>query len=155
MALTDHESFLGKRTGPGEWEYLQRVAERYDEPGSFATLYAYEWTGKMYPGPGHKCVYFPRRGVPLVSRDDVPEGSELVQRVQELGGFSSPHHIGWTGADEPGHDDQGQPALGDLLLPRLLRARRSSAWRARRATRADGRRDVAARPPLWLHRLVR
>lgn len=109
VALTDHESFLGKRTGPGEWEYLQRVAERYDEPGSFATLYAYEWTGKMYPGPGHKCVYFPRRGLPLVSRDDVPEGHELVERIKALGGFASPHHIGWTGADEPGHDDQGQP----------------------------------------------
>jgi hypothetical protein len=109
VALTDHEAFLGKRTGPGEWEYLQRVAELYDAPGAFATLYAYEWTGKMFPGPGHKCVYYPRRGVPIVSRDDVPEGRALVERVRALGGFASPHHIGWTGADEPGHDDQGQP----------------------------------------------
>jgi hypothetical protein len=109
VALTDHESFLGKRTSPGEWEYLQRVAERHDEPGRFATLYAYEWTGKAYPGPGHKCVYYPRRGVPIVSRDDVPEGRRLVQAVRALGGFASPHHIGWTGADEPGHDDDGQP----------------------------------------------
>jgi hypothetical protein len=109
VALTDHEAFLGKRTGPGEWEYLQRVAELYDAPGAFATLYAYEWTGKMFPGPGHKCVYYPRRGVPIVSRDDVPEGRALVERVRALGGFASPHHIGWTGADEAGHDDQGQP----------------------------------------------
>ncbi len=109
VALTDHESFLGKRTGPGEWEYLQRVAEAHDAPDEFATLYAYEWTGKAYPGPGHKCVYFPVRGVPIVSRDDVPEGGALVQRVRELGGFASPHHIGWTGSDEPGHDDGGQP----------------------------------------------
>jgi hypothetical protein len=109
VALTDHESFLGKRTGPGEWEYLQRVAEHYDAPGAFATLYAYEWTGKMYPGPGHKCVYFPTRGFPIVSRDDVPEGKALVARIRELGGFASPHHIGWTGADEAGHDDLGQP----------------------------------------------
>jgi hypothetical protein len=109
VALTDHESFLGKRTGPGEWEYLQQVAERYDEPGVFATLYAYEWTGKAFPGPGHKCVYYPRRGVPIVSRDDVPEGRRLVEAVGALGGFASPHHIGWTGADEPGHDDRGQP----------------------------------------------
>jgi len=109
VALTDHESFLGKRTGPGEWEYLQRVADAHDAPHAFATLYAYEWTGKAYPGPGHKCVYFPVRGVPIVSRDDVPEGAALVKRVRELGGFASPHHIGWTGADEPGHDDEGQP----------------------------------------------
>lgn len=109
VALTDHESFLGKRTGPGEWEYLQRVAEHHDAPGQFATLYAYEWTGKAYPGPGHKCVYFPTRGFPIVSRDDVPEGKALVERVHALGGFASPHHIGWTGADEAGHDDVGQP----------------------------------------------
>lgn len=109
VALTDHESFLGKRTGPGEWEYLQRVAERHDAPNEFATLYAYEWTGKAFPGPGHKCVYFPVRGMPIVSRDDVPEGASLVQRVRKLGGFASPHHIGWTGADEAGHDDLGQP----------------------------------------------
>jgi hypothetical protein len=109
VALTDHEAFLGKRTGPGEWEYLQRVADRFDEPRAFAALYAYEWTGKAYPGPGHKCVYYPTRGLPIVSRDDVPEGRELVARVRELGGFASPHHIGWTGADEAGHDDLGQP----------------------------------------------
>ncbi len=109
VALTDHESFLGKRTGPGEWEYLQRIAEHHNAPHAFATLYAYEWTGKAFPGPGHKCVYFPVRGVPIVSRDDVPEGGALVKRVRELGGFASPHHIGWTGADEAGHDDLGQP----------------------------------------------
>jgi hypothetical protein len=109
VALTDHESFLGKRTGPGEWRYLQAVADRYDAPGRFATLVAYEWTGKMHPGPGHKCVYFPTSGYPLVSRDDVPEGGALVQRIRELGGFASPHHIGWTGCDEAGHDPEGQP----------------------------------------------
>jgi hypothetical protein len=109
VALTDHEAFLGKRTSPGEWEYLQSVADRFDEPRVFSALYAYEWTGKMFPGPGHKCVYYPRRGLPIISRDDVPEGRELVARVRELGGFASPHHIGWTGADEAGHDDFGQP----------------------------------------------
>jgi len=109
VALTDHEAFLGKRTGPGEWEYLQGVADQYDAPGSFVTLLAYEWTGKMFPGPGHKCVYYPKRGLPIVSRDEVPEGRALVARVRELGGFAAPHHIGWTGADEPGHDDDGQP----------------------------------------------
>ncbi len=109
VALTDHESFLGKRTGPGEWAYLQDVADRFDEPGAFTTLIAYEWTGKMYPGPGHKCVYLPRRGLPLVSRDDLPEGGDLVRAVRELGGIASPHHIGWTGCDEPGHDPEGQP----------------------------------------------
>ena len=109
VALTDHESFLGKRTGPGEWEYLQRVADGFDAPGRFAALLAYEWTGRRYPGPGHKCVYVPARGTPIVSRDDVPEGRALVQAIKAQGGIASPHHVGWTGCDEDGHDPVGQP----------------------------------------------
>ena len=108
VALTDHESFLGKRTGPGEWAYLMDVADAFEAPGEFATLLAYEWTGKRHPGPGHKCVYWPRRG-PLVSRDDVPEGRALVRAVAARGGIASPHHVGWTGADVPGHAEDGQP----------------------------------------------
>ncbi len=108
-ALTDHESFLGKRIGPGEWAYLSAVADRYDEPGRFATLIAYEWTGRMYPGPGHKVVYLPRSGTGITSRDDVPEGVDLVSRVRELGGFAVPHHVGWTGADAAAHDPSVQP----------------------------------------------
>lgn len=109
VALTDHESFLGKRTGPGEWEYLKAVADRFDSPGRFATLLAYEWTGKMYPGPGHKCVYVPRRDSPLISRDEVPSGKDFVRLAAEHGMLASPHHIGWTGCDEEGHDPVGQP----------------------------------------------
>jgi hypothetical protein len=108
-ALTDHESFLGKRIGPGEWAYLQSVTEKHDEPGQFATIIAYEWTGKMYPGPGHKCVYLPGPGFPIVSRDRVPRGRDLVQEIMAQGAFTGPHHIGWTGADAPGHDPVGQP----------------------------------------------
>ncbi|MFW2388884.1 MAG: CehA/McbA family metallohydrolase [Polyangiales bacterium] len=108
-ALTDHESFLGKRIGPGEWAYLQAVAEHHDEPGEFATIIAYEWTGKSYPGPGHKCIYLPGPGFPIISRDQVPEGRDIVQQISAQGAFTGPHHIGWTGADVPGHDPVGQP----------------------------------------------
>lgn len=108
-ALTDHESFLGKRIGPGEWAYLQAVAERHNEPGEFATIVAYEWTGRAHPGPGHKCIYLPGPGFPIVSRDDVPHGRDLVQQISAQGAFTGPHHIGWTGADVPGHDPVGQP----------------------------------------------
>ncbi|MGB8225119.1 MAG: CehA/McbA family metallohydrolase, partial [Polyangiales bacterium] len=108
-ALTDHESFLGKRIGPGEWAYLQAVTERHDDPGEFATIVAYEWTGKAYPGPGHKCIYLPGPGYPIISRDDVPVGRDIVQRIRAQGAFTGPHHIGWTGADVPGHDPLGQP----------------------------------------------
>lgn len=108
-ALTDHESFIGKRIGPGEWAHLARVANAHDAPGEFATLIAYEWTGRRYPGPGHKVVYLPPEGGPIVGRDEVPEGAELVRRVKALGGFAVPHHVGWTGADEDAHDPEGQP----------------------------------------------
>lgn len=108
-ALTDHESFLGKRIGPGEWAYLQAVAERHNAPGEFATIVAYEWTGKAYPGPGHKCVYLPGPGFPIVSRDQVPEGKDLVEQIRAQGAVTGPHHIGWTGADAPGHEPVGQP----------------------------------------------
>ena len=108
-ALTDHESFIGKRIGAGEWAYLCAVAEAHDEPGAFATLLAYEWTGRMYPGPGHKVVYLPPEGGPVVSKDDVKDGAELVRRVKAFGGFAVPHHVGWTGANEEAHDPEGQP----------------------------------------------
>jgi hypothetical protein len=108
-ALTDHESFLGKRLGPGEWAYLEAVTERHDDPGEFATIVAYEWTGKAYPGPGHKCIYLPGSGFPIISRDDVPSGRDVVEQISAQGAFTGPHHIGWTGADVPGHDPVGQP----------------------------------------------
>lgn len=109
VALTDHESFLGKRTGPGEWAYLQQVVDRHHAPGRFVALHAYEWTAKMHPGPGHKCVYLPRAGMPLVSRDDVPEGPAITRAVRAMGALCAPHHIGWTGCDEAGHDEEAQP----------------------------------------------
>lgn len=108
-ALTDHESFLGKRIGPGEWSYLESVAQRHDDPGHFATLVAYEWTGRRHPGPGHKVVYLPGPGRSIVSRDRVADGRALVEAVKEQGGFAVPHHVGWTGADEEAHDPIGQP----------------------------------------------
>jgi hypothetical protein len=110
-ALTDHESFIGKRVGPGEWAYLSAVADRHDEPGAFATLIAYEWTGRMHPGPGHKVVYLPPSGGRIVSRDDVPEGHALLAAVKAQGGFAVPHHVGWTGADEAAHDPEAQPVF--------------------------------------------
>lgn len=108
VALTDHESFLGKRTGPSEWEYLKDVANGYDDPGTFATLLAYEWTSKRHPGPGHKCVYVPDKA-PIVSRDDYPEGGAFITEARRRGFFAAPHHIGWTGCDEEGHAPDIQP----------------------------------------------
>ncbi|MCC7542678.1 MAG: DUF3604 domain-containing protein [Deltaproteobacteria bacterium] len=110
-ALTDHESFLGKRIGPGEQAFLEAVAESHHEPGRFSTLFAYEWTAKMFPGPGHKVIYLPRAGLPIVSRDgaETSTGVGLLREVRRLGGFAVPHHTGWTGADLESHNPQDQP----------------------------------------------
>jgi hypothetical protein len=108
-ALSDHESFLGKRVSPGEWSVLTAAAERHDEPGRFATLLAYEWTGKMFPGPGHKVVYVRDAATPIVSRDDEPTGEGLAARLRGTGAIAVPHHVGWTGADEAAHDPEIQP----------------------------------------------
>jgi hypothetical protein len=108
-ALSDHESFLGKRIGPGEWSYLQAVAVAHDAPGQFSTLFAYEWTGRAHPGPGHKVVYSERPGTPVVSRDAEPTGQGLLAKLRSHGAIAVPHHVGWTGADEAAHDPDLQP----------------------------------------------
>lgn len=108
-ALTDHESFLGKRIGPGEWAYLQDITEQHNAPGEFATLFAYEWTAPMHPGPGHKVVYVPEKGRPIYSRDDFKDGLALIPKVRAVNGLAVPHHIGWTGADAQAHDEHVQP----------------------------------------------
>ncbi|MCS6797890.1 MAG: CehA/McbA family metallohydrolase [Myxococcota bacterium] len=108
-ALSDHESFLGKRIGPSEQALIERAALDHDEPGRFATLFAYEYTGRAHPGPGHKVVYAPEPGLPIASRDAYPEGRALLERLRALGAIAVPHHVGWTGADAEAHDPILQP----------------------------------------------
>lgn len=108
-ALSDHESFLGKRVSPGEWRVLTSAASEADAPGEFATLFAYEWTGRAFPGPGHKVVYVPDASHAIVSRDAEPTGEGLAARLRGTGAIAVPHHVGWTGADEAAHDPEIQP----------------------------------------------
>jgi hypothetical protein len=109
-AVSDHESFLGKRTPPGEWIETCRAADERTVPEAFVALHAYEWTGKMHPGPGHKVVYPPARGGPVLSRDDEAsaESSALLREARESGALLFPHHVGWTGADAANHDSAVQ-----------------------------------------------
>ena len=112
VAISDHESFLGKRTPPGEWSRYCAVADDFYEPGEFVTLYAFEWTGSMHPGPGHKVVYPPSSDPStLFSRDDHRTGTSegLIRHCREAGALVIPHHVGWTGADREHHDDEVQP----------------------------------------------
>lgn len=111
VAVSDHESFLGKQTPVGEWVECCRVADEFLDPGAFVTLNAFEWTGKMHPGPGHKVVYLPPTGGPLLSRDhprtNTSKGLSLESRL--IGAVTVPHHVGWTGADMENHFPEYQP----------------------------------------------
>jgi hypothetical protein len=112
-AISDHESFLGKRTPPGEWHEACRVADEWYEPGAFVTLHAFEWTGAMHPGPGHKVVYLPPDGGPVLSREDEATATSrgLVAEARKVGAIVIPHHVGWTGADMASHDPEVQPCF--------------------------------------------
>ncbi len=109
-AVADHESFLGKRTPPGEWSQLNRIADEAYEPEAFVTLHAFEWTGAMHPGPGHKVGYLPPRGGPVFSRDDraTRDTAGLMEACRRVGTLMFPHHVGWTGADMQAHDPSVQ-----------------------------------------------
>jgi hypothetical protein len=106
VAVADHESFLGKRTAPGDWAETCRVADELYQPGAFVTLHAFEWTGKMHPGPGHKVVYLPPDSGPVLSREDEATSTSkgLIAECRRLGALAVPHHVGWTGADINNHD---------------------------------------------------
>jgi hypothetical protein len=110
VAVTDHESFLGKRTLEGEWRDACRIADEFYEPGAFVTLKGFEWTGKMHPGPGHKVVYLPSSGGPILSRDDLRTNSSisLICKCRTIGALVVPHHVGWTGADMEHHEPDVQ-----------------------------------------------
>jgi hypothetical protein len=111
VAVSDHESFLGRRTTPGEWAQYCAMADDFYEPGEFVTLYAYEWTGSMHPGPGHKVVYPPNADFDMLfSRDnETTQTSEgLIAEAKRVGALVIPHHVGWTGADMDSHDDEVQ-----------------------------------------------
>lgn len=105
VSLTDHESFLGKRVGPGEWRRMMAECDLHDEPGRFVTLPGYEWTGPRHPGPGHRCVYWPSSDRPLLGREhpEARTSADLIRVVHRLGGLVFPHHVGWTGADASVH----------------------------------------------------
>jgi hypothetical protein len=110
VAVSDHESFLGKRTSPGEWAESCRAAGEFNESGKFIVLQAFEWTGKMFPGPGHKTVYLPSDGGPVLSRED-PDTSTahgLIAESRKLGAIVVPHHVGWTGANMADHEPKVQ-----------------------------------------------
>lgn len=109
--LTDHDAFIGRRVTDTVWRSMVDTAEAFHRPEEgFSTLIGIEYTGVRFPGPGHKCIYFPDADAPLVCRwDELEEPGALLERVESLGGFAIPHHVGWLGGDPEHHRDEIQP----------------------------------------------
>jgi hypothetical protein len=105
-AVTDHDRFCRRSLGPATWQYLCQVADDFDEPGRFAAVRGYEFTGARHPGPGHKCVYF---GDSAPERVPDKEVAAVFAAAREHGGIAVPHHVGWTGGDFGRHDPAVQP----------------------------------------------
>ena len=105
-AVTDHESFLGKRIGPGEWARFMAECDAHDEPGRFVTL-----PGSSGPAPDTRGLVTSastgRGPTCRCSGGSTPRrafSAELVAAVGRRGGLVFPHHVGWTGADVEAHD---------------------------------------------------
>jgi hypothetical protein len=105
-AITDHDRFCRRAIGPATWAAQVHIADAFDEPGNFAAIHGYEFTGPRHPGPGHKCIYFGER---VPERVPDKEVDHVLGVVRELGGIAVPHHIGWTGADFEHHSPVTQP----------------------------------------------
>ena len=105
-AVTDHDQFCGREIGPLTWSHMCQVADAYDDPGRFAAVSGFEFTGARSPGPGHKCVYFAYRRPDRLPEKDV---AELHALLREYDGIAVPHHVGWTGSDLERHDPVLQP----------------------------------------------
>ncbi|MGH9162098.1 MAG: DUF3604 domain-containing protein [Vicinamibacteraceae bacterium] len=95
FSLTDHsrtpEGGLTRGLGPHVWEEYKQLAEEYDRPGSFATLFGYEASfGAPY---GHRNVHFRSRPGPLLA----PESATLPDLWKALtagDALTIPHHTG-------------------------------------------------------------
>ncbi|MGL1889663.1 MAG: DUF3604 domain-containing protein [Reichenbachiella sp.] len=80
------------------WEKFQKVADQYNNPGVFTTLYAYEWTSIPNGRNMHRNVFFRTKpaAVPFSSFDSI-EPEDLwtyleIQRNQGIECFAIPHN---------------------------------------------------------------
>ena len=105
-AMTDHTGPvepITNRLTDQEWDEYTRLAERFNVPGQFVTLHAYECS--LYAPYGHHNVYFRDQPGPLLNPDTVtlPELWKALKQDQAL---TIPHHtlkmpepIDWSAAD--------------------------------------------------------
>jgi hypothetical protein len=82
----------------GNWQKFIKAADRFNEPGKFTTLYAYEWTSIPDGANMHRNVFFKNKAaaVPFSSFDSIhPEDLWTYlenQRTQGIDVFAIPHN---------------------------------------------------------------
>lgn len=94
-AAADHACYFTDN----EWEWMQDVANSYNERGGFVTLLGYEWAGRQ----GHRCIYARGRRLPLFRGMYEPQSSldvvyEQFHDSEEI--VAGPHHTGANGRME-------------------------------------------------------
>ncbi|MHC4933821.1 MAG: DUF3604 domain-containing protein [Planctomycetota bacterium] len=105
----------------GRWQDFLKTADKFNEPGKFTTLYAYEWTSIPDGANMHRNVFFKEKAaaVPFSSFDSVqPEDLWTyleIQRAQGIDVFAIPHNSnvsdGWMFSRNKFQGFQGQPAF--------------------------------------------
>ncbi|MGD9494810.1 MAG: CehA/McbA family metallohydrolase [Armatimonadota bacterium] len=94
-AATDHACYFTDN----EWEWMQDVANSFNERGRFVTLLGYEWAGQQ----GHRCIYARGRRLKLFRGMCEPESSLDVvyshfHENEDI--VTGPHHTGAGGGLE-------------------------------------------------------
>ncbi len=119
-AAADH--LRGIASDPQRWPRLQELVQRYNLPGEFVTMLAYESSHAQGFG-GDNNVYFADEDAPYfwLDREDMRGGSptvhleELWRQMDATGReyFSVPHHTGrsnkYRSWNEPYHDPTREP----------------------------------------------
>ena len=119
-ALTDHDiewhhawfAAPAQRTSDEQWASTGDVIRRYREPGRFAVLRGYEWTGRPW---GDKCVYFrsDHERIRRYEPGDAPTPEALFAALREAGpgqALAVPHTpaSSFMGTEWSAHDPEVQ-----------------------------------------------
>ena len=113
-SLTDHDTFVGNRILPSEWEQMKEMATHFNDSHRFVTIFGQEWTTARYPKAfGHKNIYHMDDSLPLYDHTDEANNhtKKLFKKIKNIGAIAIPHHIGWTGVDWENHDPVAQPLV--------------------------------------------
>ncbi|WP_193165007.1 DUF3604 domain-containing protein [Microbulbifer hainanensis] len=109
--------FVGNESTANGWKEIMSAVERYNDPGNFTTIPAYEWTATPGGANLHRNIYFRDMNLPQrpMSYIDLQTEEELWQWMEELRGkgmqvFAIPHNSNASrGRMFPALDSGGKP----------------------------------------------